>query len=258
MDLKSLIKTTVDNKPPRIVIHGTHGIGKSTLAAGADNPVFIQTEDGLASIEVAHFPLATELTQVWEYMGMLIQDDHDYKTFVLDTVDWLQTLIWNEVCKTHNVETIESIGYGKGYTFAMQFWNKFFDGLEKLRARGLVCVILAHNEIKPFNPPDGDSYDRYQIKLHKTIASKLEEWADCVLFANFETIVNAEDGKAVNQSQRPRVLNTADSPAWRAKSRYDLPDKLPLDFPKLIEAIKNNNASAPKTKIEPKTKPVSN
>lgn len=33
--------------PPRLMIYGTEGIGKSTLAARVPQPIFIQTEDGL-------------------------------------------------------------------------------------------------------------------------------------------------------------------------------------------------------------------
>jgi hypothetical protein len=34
-------------QPPRILMHGVAGVGKSTFAAKADSPVFVMTEDGL-------------------------------------------------------------------------------------------------------------------------------------------------------------------------------------------------------------------
>ena len=37
--------------PRRTVIYGTHGIGKSTLAASWPNPVFVPTEDGIGDID---------------------------------------------------------------------------------------------------------------------------------------------------------------------------------------------------------------
>ena len=40
-------------KPPRILVHGVHGVGKTTFAAGAPDPVFIVTEDGLGVINHA-------------------------------------------------------------------------------------------------------------------------------------------------------------------------------------------------------------
>ncbi len=240
MDLKKLVQTGTQNKPPRIVIHGVHGVGKSTLAAGAPAPIFLQTEDGLTSINVPHFPLATSIEQVWEQMGMLIKEEHQYKTFVLDTADWLQSLIWTKVCEEQKKDSIELIGYAKGYVFAMKHFDRFFAGVNKLREQGMIIVILAHNEIKSFNPPDGEAYDRYQIKLHKHAASKLEEWADVVLFANFKTYVNSDSGKVVN-SETERILYSANRPAWRAKTRYSLPEEMPMNFGVLLKAIKGGS-----------------
>ena len=242
MELSKLVQTGIQNKPPRIVIHGVHGVGKSTLAANAPNPIFLQTEDGLTSIDVPHFPLATELQQVWDYMGTLIAEEHEFKTFVLDTADWLQTLIWNQVCIDNDKDSIEKIGYAKGYIFAMKYFDKFFRGVDKLREKGMAIVILAHNEIKPFNPPDGEAYDRYQIKLHKHAATKLEEWADCVLFANFKVITTENNNKSkVVNSTPQRVLYSSNRPAWRAKTRYpNMPDEMEMDFNVILKSIKGD------------------
>jgi len=131
---------------------------------------------------------------------------------------------------------MSNLGYGKGYIQAMRYWERFFTGLEKIRAKGMAIILLTHNEIKAYNPPDGDPYDRYQIKLHKHAAAKLEEWADVVLFANFVVFVDAAKGKAVGHAER--IIHTTNRPAWRAKTRYALPDTLPMDFNKLLEEIK--------------------
>ena len=37
--------------PPRFLIYGVEGIGKSTLASQSPNPIFIPTEDGLDQID---------------------------------------------------------------------------------------------------------------------------------------------------------------------------------------------------------------
>jgi hypothetical protein len=238
MNLQDLIKTTRQSKPPRIVLHGIHGIGKSTWAAGAPAPIFIQTEDGLVAIDVPHFPLAKTVTEVFGYMDMLINQEHTYQTVVIDTADWLEKLIWQTVCEENKVTSIEKIGYGKGYAFAMEHWNHFFKGLDLLRDKGMAIVVLAHNEVKSYNPPDGESYDKYVIKLQKQAASKLEEWADVLLFAGFRVTVNSDNGKVVNHSDR--IIHATNKPAWAVKTRYQLPDELDMKFSSLISAIKEN------------------
>ena len=86
-------------QPPRILIHGVAGVGKSTFAADAAAPVFIMTEDGLGKLQVPHFPLATSYGDVAQALDALLEEDHGYGTVVVDSVDWLEPLIWAEACK---------------------------------------------------------------------------------------------------------------------------------------------------------------
>ena len=51
------IKHGGDMKPPRILLYGVEGVGKTTFAACAPAPIFIRTEDGLGELEVPAFPL---------------------------------------------------------------------------------------------------------------------------------------------------------------------------------------------------------
>lgn len=240
MDLKSLITEVRGKKPPRIVLHGPLKIGKSTFGAQAPSPIFLPTEDGLTTINVPAFPKAENLDDFFKYMGLLLTESHDYKTIVVDTLDWLERLIWAKVCDENKVETIENIGYAKGYTFAMAHWERFYRGLDKLREKDLAPLLLAHNELKTFTPPDNIPYDRWQIKLHKLAAAKCEEWADAILFANFKTYVSKDSksdkkGRAIGGE---RVIYTSPNPAFRAGNRYSLPEELPMDFNILLKHIK--------------------
>ena len=49
------IEETAQLKSPRVTIHGTAGIGKTTLAAKMINPIFLCLEDGLGTLSVKHF-----------------------------------------------------------------------------------------------------------------------------------------------------------------------------------------------------------
>jgi len=75
--------------PPRVCIYGGHGIGKSTLASLFPRPIFISTEDGLSSLDVTSFPRAETISDVASNIKTLIKEEHDFKTVVLDTADWL-------------------------------------------------------------------------------------------------------------------------------------------------------------------------
>src|SRR5262249_6067966 len=63
--------------PRRVMVYGTHGVGKSTFGSMADRPVFIQTEDGLSGIDCERFPLARSYTDVLSAMTALYNEQHE-------------------------------------------------------------------------------------------------------------------------------------------------------------------------------------
>jgi hypothetical protein len=243
-DLTSIAKTGQSSLPPRIVLHGPQGIGKTTFCASMDAPVFIPTEDGLAGVDVSAFPLATELSQVKEALASLAKSD--FKTIVIDSADWLEALIHKQVCKEHSKENIESFGYGKGYTLALQHWRELLRILDWYRVeRGMAVVLIAHSEIRRFDSPDTESYDRYGVKLHKTASALMVEWADIVAFANWLVMTSETDTGFGSKRVRghgngQRVLHLEERPSHIAKSRYPLPAQIALDWTELSNQLNKN------------------
>ncbi len=218
------------------MLYGTHGIGKSTFAACAPKPVFIQTEDGLGEIECDKFPLTTTFDQAVQALSELYSEKHSYRTVVIDSLDWLERLIWNEVCRKRNVESIEDIGYAKGYVFALTQWREFLEGLSALRSdKGMMIVLIAHARIERFANPETDSYDRYVPRLHRLASQVLQEWCDEVLFATFKVYTKQTDeGFDRKRTQGigtgERIVRTVERPAHMAKNRLSLPEEMPLDW----------------------------
>ena len=92
------LRSGAQNKPPRILAYGVHGVGKTSFAASAGAPVFLQTEDGLGLIDAPSFGLLKTYDEVMEAIGALYSEDHDRKTVVIDSLDWLEPLIWAQAC----------------------------------------------------------------------------------------------------------------------------------------------------------------
>ncbi len=234
MKLLEQIQSGPKLAPRRVMLYGTHGIGKSTFASCAPNPIFIQTEDGLGEIECDKFPLTTSFDEAMTALSELYAEQHPYRTVVVDSLDWLERLIWEQVCNTRNVESIEDIGYAKGYTFALNHWRDFLEGLTALRRdKEMTVILLAHAKIERFENPETESYDRYTPRLHKLASAVVQEWCDEVLFATYKVHTKqTEEGfnkkRAQGIGSGERIVRTTERPAHVAKNRLDLPDELPL------------------------------
>lgn len=235
--------------PPRIMVYGSEGVGKSSLAAKTPNPIFIQTEDGLGQIACDKFPLATSFDDVMAAVTALATEPHDYQTVVVDSLDWLERMIFDAVCRDFGVKSIEKCdgGYGKGYVYALSYWRKFLDGLIGLHAkRQLMVLLLAHSRVERFEDPESSAYDRYSPRLHKHAGALLTEWVDAVLFATRKIRVETQDAgfnrergiaHPIGKDGGERILRTVGGPACVAKNRYSLPAELPLDWNALLAAL---------------------
>lgn len=242
IDLSAITPTTGDN-PPRIIIYGPGGVGKSTFAANAPDVLFLDIENGLDGIESAKLKI-TDWQSVLDAIGALHEQDHDFKTLAVDSVDWLEGVIHKAVAKSEGKDNIDDIGYGRGYKLAIDYWQQFLQGMTSLRDnKNMTIILIAHDQIKRFDDPTGQGYDRHMLKLHSAAGQLAFEWADAVLFAKQKTIVKQEDvgfkqtkGKAVSLG---RVLYTEDSPAYMAKHRasLSLPPEIPLSWEDFVNNI---------------------
>lgn len=236
------VKRGVTISPPRIVLYAPHGVGKTTFGASTPSPILLPFEDGEGVIDVPRFPKLTSWSELIEALGVLANEPHDFKTAVVDTIDWMEPHVWAETCIRNKWADIETPGFGKGYIAASDTWREFFKWLDYLReAKGMSVVLLAHTEAKTFNDPANDNYDRYQIKLQKRAADLVQEWGDAVLFANFKTYTTKTDTgfkKTVTKGtgSGERVMYTEERPAFYAKNRYSLPPELPFSYAAFAEA----------------------
>ena len=247
MGLMQQIQSGRSAAPPRMLVYGTEGIGKSTLAAHAPNPIFVQTEDGLGEIDCHKFPLATSFDDVQAALAELHNEQHDYQTVVIDCLDWLERLIWDAICQD----------YG-GQVDRKGRWRL----RQGLRLRPDVLAAVPRPTGRPAQRAvHGRHSDRAcqgrEVRgsgsRRRTTATRpdctnmpralVTEWCDAVLFATRKFRTQTEEAgfgrkrttaHAIGKDGGERILRTVGGPSCVAKNRYNLDAELPLEWNALL------------------------
>lgn len=232
--------------PWKVVLYGTSGIGKSTLASKAPAPFFLDLENGLREIDAPKTQLLTTYDQF--IAGMKFAYESKYKTIIIDTITALEEILAPKAVEAHNssvekerlkVKSLAEIGWGKGSDFIAAEWRKMVLGFEKLQAAGKNVLLVGHDKVEAVKDPMYENYERLNMRVDKKSAYVITERSDAVLFAHVPRFVqDKEDGKGkIAKSSGERVIRCIESPSAVAKNRFQMPEVIPMDA-KLFELLK--------------------
>jgi len=248
MALTNII-TGVQAEPFRILVYGVEGVGKSSFAAQAPDPVFVTTEDGAGRIDVPKFPLVESFDEVVGNLNVLLTEQHSYQTVVIDSIDWLEKLAVQKILEDNpQAKTLADFGYGQGYARLIPLFEQVIDLLNQLRRKKAMNVVLiSHSKMEKIEDPSGGAYDQSSPRLDKRINGLVREWVDIIGFATYAITKTEEKSgfttrtvaKSVKDADgNDRVLFLESTPAIVAKNRYsDMPNKMPLDGAEFFTAL---------------------
>lgn len=248
MSILDEITTKPTIRPPRIVLLGVEKVGKTTFAAGANNPILIPVkgEEGADDFAVPKMPVRKSYADTLAALGDLYKEDHEFKTAVIDSASAFEPLVFDAVVEADpSANSIEKVGggFGKGYTESLEYWRRLTNALDCLRNdRNMASMIIGHVKVKRFDDPTGESYDKYFMDLNDRAANLLFRWADVILFAKTKIHVSEDEAtkKKRGIGQDERVLLTQARPGHPGGGRgvYGrLPYELPLDYNAFTQAV---------------------
>lgn len=233
-------------QPTRMILFGAEGSGKTSFAAMPKDAIFLMTrgEDGLITLmssgrlpaNIAHFPEPCQSwKQVLDAIGHLQSQEHSFKALVIDTINGVERLCHENICREHFEDKWGDdgfAGYGRGPRLAIPDLTMLLARLDALRnIKGMSMILLAHANVATFKNPEGPDFDRFQAALDRNTWNELHRWADMVLFLHRKaptvTTASRKATKGKATGPMPRVLLTERTAAYDAKNRHGLPPEIP-------------------------------
>ena len=238
IDLKNA-QPKVEWMPPKIILYGRNGIGKSCFAFKAPKPIFIDLDENIyelpcVSNKTLGVPIRT-YEDLIGFMATLFNQDHEFQTLVIDSLSSLEKLIIQKVLKDSNVSSLAAFQYGQGYMRMMPLWDQFLQKLKSLWShKKMIIIMTAHFKEKREEKLTTASYMQYQINLYEKASELLRNWCSAVLFADDEIELKDEAiefGRKISRvSKSTRVLYTDGGTTFLAKNTYNLPAKIDLNW----------------------------
>lgn len=236
------------------IVYGDEGVGKTTLGAGLPKVIFGGPESA-KRFNVARLPAPKSFSEYLDQLKELRDEDHGFMSHCLDSLDWLELLLFDEIKKSQGQKSIEDCfgGYGKWVNGVVAYWKQAIDLMQELRdKKKMHILILSHYQIKKFdNPMTQLPYDRYMMKLSNEKHSALwREAVDFVMLATYDvqsysSDKNAKKGRGLNGEAR--VVYTEKRASHDAKNRLGLPFRMPLDITQILAKINETDGEKLKT-----------
>jgi DNA polymerase III delta prime subunit len=241
------IYTGKQNKSYHVALYGPPGVGKSTLASTAERAFFINVENGLHQINCARSNVIEGTDDIKKWLSKIAKEHpEEYDTIVIDTIDAVEDLMIKEVCKKHGKESLAAFPFGQGYDLCNKKWTEILGWCDFTATYYQKNIIwIGHDQVKRYEDPLGDGWDRMTLKMHHKSALTLVSKVDALLYMTWDKQIRTTENKvrkAIGTGRR--IIHTQESPAYLAKNRYALEPKIEAqsDFFANLKKLSSNVA----------------
>ena len=221
----------------KVLIHADSGMGKTTLASLAPDPVFIGLDNGGAGIREYNYVDGVEsFTDVRQALQADIYGD--YESTVLDTATLLEELAEAHVLATIPndqgiaMDSIVKYGWSNGYRHLYDTMKLVLQDCDALVRKGKNVIIIAQSSPQSVPNPGGEDFMRQGPRLCNRKNANVEalycEWADHIFHIGYQYLSVDKKKKATGDGKRAIFVHP--EPHFRAKSRTLGLDKAVVTF----------------------------
>ena len=221
-------KVSKDLRGYSVFFYGEPKSGKTTIASKFPQSLLLAFEKGyntLAGIMVQPVNSWAEFIKIIRQL----KDDavkEKFSTIIIDTADIAYSYCEKFICANNNVNAINDMGYGKGYTL---LGAEFDEKLREIVKMGYGIVLISHSTDKVFKDEAGAEYNKIVPTLDKRANNIVARMADIIGYSRAVT-----DDKGENKT----LLFMRGTQRYEAGSRFKYtPDYIEFNYQNLVNAI---------------------
>lgn len=177
---------------PKLMLYSAAGVGKTTLASKLDHALIVDIEGGANFLDCARTPQITSLDEFYRFIvdfGRNMDTTYkEYKTLVIDSVDWLVRLIVEKAAgiDINNLDATlnkSNGGYGNGkLVLENEIKTRLLPFLSKLNIKGIGICLIAHSDQKILLDSEGIKTETITPKIDINTMNTFVEWCDFIYY----------------------------------------------------------------------------
>jgi AAA domain len=231
LELEQLVSSGRCNRPTGQFWYGPEATRK-TGSVVSPTTLFLDLERGSDQYDVdrVHISAYRDLT---EALDLIIREKSKYEIIVVDPIEIAEKLLIGETCRQLRIDGLQGLPHGAAWQYLREnFDTQLMTRFGEIRRTGRHMVIIGHAQVRTVTLPGlAEPFDRYEPRLDKRNADTLIEWADHVLFFDWDlrTAKNREGIVRALSGNEP-VVRVVHGPGWTAKNRIGLLEPLKAEF----------------------------
>jgi hypothetical protein len=238
------------NRPTGQFWYGPEGTRK-TGSAVSPKTLILDLEHGSDQYDVDRIHIETHRDLV-ESLELILREKNRYEIITVDPIEIAEKLLITETCRQLKIDGLQGLAHGAAWQYLREnFDTQLMTRFSEIRRTGRHIIIIGHAQIRTVTLPGlTEPFDRYEPRIDRRNADTLVEWADHVLFFDWDirTAKNKEGIVRALSGNEP-VVRVIHGPGWTAKNRAGLTDPLKTEFSALAplfgDTVRPGSGAAP-------------